>query len=284
MRPGRAVAGGLAALGGVLLLGVGGVPVTTAGFTDAAALTGDGFSSGSMSAPAIPDVEQVPGSGATRVRWTAPALGQHGGAPSAYEVLRYPAASGGSAVVACSLEVGSSTDVGQGLECDDTSRTPGSHHYAVVARQGTRWRAESPRREITPELSGPSVAVTDPAEGYRGSGFLLRLGLLFSCGGAPACGSAADPSGVAAVRWSLAFRPAGSDRTRCWNGTAYVAPTGTGCVEGGADIDPVRGGVRWRLPGTSDGPLRDRGSYVLTVSAIDSFASTTSVDVRFVVS
>jgi hypothetical protein len=257
------------------LLGLTQVGGTSAGFTDRAVVDGGPHTSGSMAPPALPTVSQVQGTGATRVAWAASAVGEHGAEATSYEVQRYDAAAGGTPTTVCTMVVRPGTS----LACEDGARPAGTRHYAVTARFGASWRAESPRRAFAADLTGPTVVTTEPEDGYRGNAAGLRRDASRGCGtDTPGCGTATDPAGVTSVRWVLELRPSTGNRApRCWNGTAFVVAGSGGCAENGAVTATVAGGLRWRIPGTADDAYRDRGTYTLSVLATDSFGSTTTV-------
>ncbi|MCH1867562.1 hypothetical protein [Nocardioides sp. CFH 31398] len=258
-----------------LAVWLGQVDGTSAAFTDRAVVTSGTHTSGSMAAPAVPTVTQVRGSGATRVAWTASAVGDHGATATSYEVQRYDAATGATPTAVCSV----TADPGATLACEDGTRPSGTRHYAVRARFGASWRAESSRRAFAADLTGPDVTVTQPENGYRGSAADLRRALDRGCGAdALGCGSAADPAGVEAVRWVLELRPSAGNRAlRCWDGASFVVAGASGCADRAAATSAVSGGLRWRIPGAANEVYRDRGTYTVTVTARDVFANPTTV-------
>ena len=241
---------------------------TLAYFTDQASVSAGSsantaFTSGSVATPATPTVTQTATTGLAAVSWIATTVTTGAGNTTAtsYDVLRYTAATGGTATVVCSAVTATSCSA---------PKVAGASYYAVRARFQANWVNEGGRRAHTPDTTGPTVVIS------------TNVG---ACTNGVACGTASDSGGgtVAKVEYNLLRRvsrtgfPTSYD---CWNGTAWIDVASASCTWSNAI-----GTTSWRVPGNQGtayaGPPNGwTYTLTLTVRGTDSFGNVGPTDVE----
>ncbi|WP_148615015.1 signal peptidase I [Nocardioides rubriscoriae] len=240
---------------------LGSTSATLASFTDAGTAATSTFQATSIATPAAPSVAQTSAlNQAATVTWSATPVGPNGLTASSYDVLRYTAATGGTAAVLCAGNTSRT--------CVD-SASPGlleTYYYAVRARYGTSWVAEGARQSYQPSLVAPVFSNNQPSSGTVVANDLRAA--LNCTGSAPACGTV-SPIG-ATVTYS--FTRVAKRGAECWTGALW-ATVCTGPVSTNATVT----GTTWSLPGIEDNAWpsgdNDRGTYTLKVTATNTFGS-----------
>ena len=216
--------------------------------------------------------------------WTPTDVGVNGGTASAYEVLNYTAASGGTPRTVCSTTAPTVT-------CNDPAPTSGTSYYQVRARVGTNWIKESSRTPYTIDLTAPSIVFIGPSGDTNT--YVDRKALKDSVKSAcdpndgkdtPACGRATDSAGVKSVeyqlrRTSLLGTTACYDNSKDWTSTcgyhsALVTPTSDAATS------------LWEIPNRHDDAFKAGlvYTYVLSIIATDNLGNRSApVSITFTV-
>jgi len=140
--------------------------------------------------------------------------------------------------------------------CGDAPAAPGAYAYRVVAHLGSSWTAVSNEVAVTVAFDSdpPATSIVFPIDGASLDAVAYGSG----CVPAGICGSASDPSGVAAVRVSVQREGGGY-----WTGTGF-----DGFSEYFQDATlllPSATSTSWSLPL----PLPLDGRYIVHVTARD---------------
>jgi hypothetical protein len=238
------------------------------------------FTSGSLGTPGTPVVAaQATPTSALTLTWTAASVtgGGTGTTPSGYEVLRWSAATGGTATTVCTTTTA--------VTCSTTAPTSGTAWFAVRARIGGAWARDSARAAWVDTVA-PTASFTQPTNGLSLLAGVLASNVTTSCGtGAVACGTASDSSTIASAQYRFV-----RGGTQCWNGSAWVAGSNAACAAGVYQAGTVQQGTSptttatWRVPGTPggvNGAYNALTSYTLAIRLTDAAGNRTDASISF---
>lgn len=213
---------------------------------------------GSLNAPTDVSVP-ASSSGSVHVTWTASTLST-GAAPSGYYVTRIKN-SDSSTANACGTSQSSLTT---SVSCDDTVSTDGTYHYTVTAvfHTWSKTSAASGSVVVVNDAVAPTASITFPSDGgsYNASGWAA------GCSTAGLCGSAADLTGVQAVKVSVKRSSDGA----YWDGSAFNGTSET--FNTAALGSPGHTSTTWSYPLARPAD----GSYVVHVQTTDTVGNSQS--------
>jgi hypothetical protein len=210
-------------------------------------------STGTLGAPSGVSASTTAGSPTVQLAWTGSAL-SNGQPPTGYYATRIRTGDG-SSTPACGTSPSALTAA---TGCNDQNVPDGTYHYVITAVYHTWTATSAPSNDVTVtgDTTGPAVTLTFPQDGatYGASGW---------SGGCPTtglCGTASDPSGVAAVELSVRQRSSG----HYWGGSSFDQASET--------FLPASGTTAWAFAFARppDGP------YTVHVRATDSRGNTTA--------
>jgi hypothetical protein len=209
-------------------------------------------SAGTLDAPSGVSASTTAGSSTVQLAWTGSTL-SGGQSPTGYYATRVRTGDGATAAACGTSPWALTTSTG----CNDLNVPDGTYHYVVTAAYHS-WTATSGASDdvtVAGDSAAPAVTIAFPRDGaaYDAAGW---------SGGCPTtglCGTASDPSGVAAV--SLSVRQGTSGLY--WGGSSFDQASET--------FVPATGTTSWAL-GFARPP---DGSYTVHARAADTLGNTT---------
>lgn len=266
------------ALTGILALGLAGLLLGTTGtfaqWTDQATIksSDSAFTAGAVAAPRVASAVQTPTGNKVTLVWDETPVGNHGAKATAYEIYRFPAATGGTGTLVCGPVSATS--------CTDTNSHTTTQHYGVRAMFAENWSRDSVTRvAFVPDVEAPNVTIKAPTNDY--TVLFVIPHIANNCGSSPAviaCGTISE--GTAKVTYQLRRVHVVTFlgvpiRTEyyCWNGSGY---TEVGASATCQSIDAAVNGQTWQALGDGyDAYLivQSRNSYELRVTARDEFSN-----------
>ena len=258
-----------------------GVSGTSAYFSDQGTVTGanKSFTAATIATPATPSTKRLPLS--VTVSWN-PETSVGATKVTAYQVVRYTTATGGTGTVAC-------TTAAPTLSCIDGSpNLVLPSYYLVRARIGANWSNDSARVLCCSDGSPTTVVITSPSANEYNKRSDLQNAVKDACEAlglkeddTPACGSATDADGISQVAYQLERRAIGllglpTGTRQCYDGAAEQ--WSTTCIQRAAEITKVNATTwRWQIPNKAKAAYdKDNYSYTLSIIATDALGNVSS--------
>ncbi len=268
-------AGAAASLVAAATVAGGGVSTTSAYFTDQATLTTptNGFTAATIATPATPTPQRQPTT--VTISWS-PETSVGATRATAYQVLRFSAAAGGTGTVVCTVDAPAQS-------CSDTSPVVGNSYYLLRARIGTNWINDSARALCCIDLTPPIITFTGPPS--PASAYVTRQDMQAAIKTAcdpigakdtPACGQVNDPSGIGRVQFQLRRTTGLPGSVECYDDNKKWTST---CAYYDAQLttlDPTTS--VWQIPNKSNDAYKGSTafSYTLSIIAVDGAGNATS--------